>query len=127
MTLGYLRLDGWRGVIGSFVIWAIYFLVIYAFLSVGCEKGSPEAELYGVNVLTLALVAITVSTLALIAAVGLTGVVRWRAAADDDRNEQATDQIQNRFTALLGMMASGLALLSTIWVGFPVLLLQPCQ
>ncbi|MBA4142596.1 MAG: hypothetical protein H0X43_06210 [Nitrosospira sp.] len=128
MTLSDYRLDGWRGVISGFVIWAAYFVVIYAYLSVGCEKGLSDAELLGVNTVTLGLVAITMAALGSIGALGWVGFASWRAAArGNSEDEKTTAGTRNRFTGLLMMMTSGLALLSTILVGFPVLLLHPCQ
>jgi hypothetical protein len=125
---GYLKLAGWRGVIGSFVIWATYFVVIYVYLSIGCAKGLTHAEGNGVNSLTLALFAITLIALAGIALVGWNGYASWRSpspATGHDEGEATKDQ--NRFTGLLAMMTSCLALLSAIWVAVPMLMLSPCQ
>lgn len=127
MTTGYFRLGGWRGAIGSFVLWAIYFVVVYAYLSIGCEKGWSEAELFGLKVLTLALAAITLAAMGAIAALAWMGFRRWRTAANSNSDEGSINESQDRFTGLLTVMTSGLALLATIWVGLPVLLLQPCQ
>lgn len=122
----YLKPEGWLGVIGGFVIWALYFVIVYAYLSVGCVSGLSDAELYGLNALTLTLVTITGVALSLIGAVGWIGFKSWRAAGNG-KGEVKIAQQQARFTSLLMVMTSGLAFLSTLWVGLPVLLLQPCQ
>lgn len=126
MTSSYFKLDGWRGVIGSFVIWALYFVIVYAYLSVVCLSGRPDAELDGVNPLTLTLIAITGAALSLIAAVGWIGFKSWRAVGEV-KGEKKPAQKRELFTSLLIVMTSGLAFLSTFWVGLPILLLQPCQ
>ncbi|MBP7568207.1 MAG: hypothetical protein KA795_19590 [Burkholderiaceae bacterium] len=93
-------------------IWSCCFIVLYAGLSLGCEAGWHQVALLGMSRLTVALALAWALHLVLLAAL-LMHVLRWRGRPAWLRG--------------LGSMLTGIAIVATLWIGWPVLALPPCD
>lgn len=98
------------GMTAAFLVWSAYFVLMYALLSLACVNAAAPSRIVG------ALVALTAVAAAAIAWLGRRA---WSAAAVDDERV--------RFMSLSAALAAGLALLATLWVAAPVLVLAPCS
>jgi hypothetical protein len=113
------QLKFWIVSIAAFSVWMLYFMVIYAAHSVGCARGWLLRDYgLGLTALSFALLALTLGTASAIA------WMAWRArsAARDIRPVGPT-----RFAATLALLASAVAIVSTLWVGLAVALVPSCQ
>jgi hypothetical protein len=109
----------WIFAIGALSVWMLYFVLIYAAHSVGCARGWLVRDSgLGPNALSFALAALT------LAAAGVISWMAWgaRSAARDIRTVGPA-----RFAATLALLASAVAIVSTLWVGLPVALVPSCQ
>lgn len=120
-----LTRDSLIGMTGGFIVWSLYFVAMYAWLSVGCVAGWDRTHLLGVDTMRFTLAALTLMASLLIACFG------WRSfkVARHERREAAEGSARGRrqFMALLAAALAGLALVSTFWVGAPLFLLAPCS
>ncbi len=103
-------------------VWALWFVVVYGGLSVACSAASADATAQrgvfsGINLLLAAVTLATASGLAWAA------LACGRAASRIDR---AADGGVGRFIARCASALHVVAALSTLFVGFPLLLLWPC-
>jgi hypothetical protein len=112
--------SGWARAVAAFAVWMIYFTVVYAVHSVGCVLGWADTRIMGFNALTVWLAVITLAT---VLAIALLGRAQYRP------NATVPDSMQDRerFGAVVAWLACGLALIATLWVGLPVLMVAPCQ
>jgi hypothetical protein len=117
-----LRWGSWTGTIAPFAIWMLYFLVVYAIVSVGCIGGYARAEMAGIHAIRLALGLATVAAAAGIAAFGWIG---WRRGHGQGSVGPAAERA--RFAGSVAVLAAFLAALCTAWVALPALMLHPCQ
>ena len=113
------------GMTGGFIVVSAYFVVIYAFLSVGCAAGWDAVRLLGVDAVRLTLVIVTLATLLLI------GYFGWRsvraARSQGARWPENPEHSLPRFTAQTAALICGVALVITIWVAAPIFFLAPCR
>lgn len=96
------------------IIWSIWFVLVYAVLSIGCAFAIPESTLSSFNWLNVLLLLLTLITTVLL---GLLALRCWRAAMPPGEKQ------------FIARVAAGLylvAALSTLAIGLPVLVLPPC-
>jgi hypothetical protein len=63
----------WIGVISAMIVWALWFVVVYALSGVGCEAGWQQYDVPGGNLLSILMLACTLLALALNRLVCATG------------------------------------------------------
>jgi transposase InsO family protein len=97
---------------GGLWIWSVCFVVLYAGLSLGCEARWHQQSLFGASRLVVALALAWALHLVLLAAL-LLHVLRWRGRPAWLRG--------------LGSTLTGVAIVATLWIGWPVLALPPCD
>lgn len=112
-------------VISSMIIWAVWFVAVYALTGVGCRAGWQRHALPAGNLLSLVLVACTLLALALIASAGVAGYRAWRAAREGNVRGQEAAQRQ-RFMGLAMLMLAVISAIGTVLGVVPVLMLDPC-
>jgi hypothetical protein len=100
---------------GGLLSWAAYFLAIYVFAALACERGFAGTRLAGVAVVPLAAVLGLLVTLAVNARLAL--VARARLRASPERPSSAFRDFLAWALALLGALA-------LVWTALPLLLLQ---
>lgn len=111
--------NGWLGTVIPLAIWMAYFTLVYAVHSIGCVLGWNQ--MVGLNVVSYALIGVTAATLMAI------GVLGWRAYRGAHRACHGAESARGHFAARLTVLACALALLSTVWVGLPMLMVPPCH
>lgn len=100
-------------------VWASCFVLLYAGLSLGCASSLAGKHIGGVSVLSAILTAIWVIHLAVLV------VMLWRgrhAPAQDGQHVSTA-----RFTGRLTWVLHSVALVATVVIGLPVLMLQACS
>ncbi|WP_111413238.1 hypothetical protein [Billgrantia lactosivorans] len=111
-----LRLTHPIHVVSGLVIWGLWFVAIYAGLSVACSVAPPESErdmLTGINV------GVGLATLA------TTALLLWLSWASVAAGRKATLRRECYFAYL----SAGVFLFSaggTLFVGYPIVFLPPC-
>lgn len=89
-------------VFAGVIVWALHFTAIYAFTSLACTRGMPDAVAWGIGG----------ATLAAVAACG------WILRAALRRTPA--------FDAWLTAGIAAMALLAIVWEALPVLMVTPC-
>lgn len=116
--------DNLIGMVASFIVWSAYFAAVYSFQAIACIRGFQGARVAGVDMLTLGLVIMTALTLVAIAYLGwrsLRVVSLSRVVQGDAPDVSCAD-----FMALTSALLAAMALVATLWVALPILLLPPC-
>lgn len=104
--------------VSGLVIWALWFVVVYAFLSISCAVAPPEETLGPVTWINAVLLLVT----ALTACVLMAASVRcWRL-----RRSMAEAAHHRRFSVSVATSVYALSAFATLVVGLPVLLWPPC-
>lgn len=127
MTVGVAFHQRLVGVISGMIIWAVWFVTVYALTGVGCDAGWNRMVLpVGINLLTVVLLSSVIAALGLIGWCGRTGYVAWRQArlADVGRNREAVQR--QRFMGLAMALLSAIAAIGTLLGALPMLMLDPC-
>lgn len=115
------------GVISGMVVWAVWFVTVYALTGVGCDAGWNRVVLpVDINLLTLVLLFTVIAALGLIGWCGRTGYVAWRQArlAGLSRHREAVQR--QRFMGLAMALLSAIAAIGTLLGALPMLMLDPC-
>ncbi len=116
------------GAISGMIVWAVWFVLVYALTGVGCRAGwnhTPAA--FGANLLSVVMVASAALALALIGWLGWLGYRAWRAARDGGGPRAGQDTLQRqRFIAMAMTWLAVIAALGTLLTAVPMLMLDPC-
>lgn len=101
---------------GGLLIWAVDFLVVYVFAAIACARGFSHVKLYGLGIVPL--VTTLVSFVAFLATAAILRVaLRGLGTA-------ATDTLHPEpFMNFVAFGLSALALVATVWLVLPPLLL----
>lgn len=115
------------GAISGMIVWALWFVLVYALTGVGCRAGWNHLPLaFGINLLTGLMVLSALAALALIGWLGWMGYAAWRQAqASASRGGQDALQRQ-RFMGMTMAWLSVIAALGTLLTALPMLMLAPC-
>lgn len=97
------------------IVWALWFVAIYAGLSVACSVAPPEASKGAVTWLNGALLVLTLLVTLVLAGAS---VWCWRAS----RQGSTREVFFTRVSAAVYLLTAG----STLLIGAPVLVLPPC-
>lgn len=103
-------------------VWASCFVLLYAGLSLGCASALAGKHIAGVSVLSALLAVIWVAHMTALVVMFLRA---WR-----NRNVLPTDvqpASTARFTGRLTWVLHGVALVATVVIGLPVLMLPACS
>jgi hypothetical protein len=99
---------------GGLLLWATYFLVLYMFVALACERGFADLRLLGVRIVPASAALGFAMTFAATAACMLAGHRRLRAE----------DEKAARFIGFLAWALGLLGLLALAWTVLPALLLR---
>ncbi len=117
--------NGWGFMLAP-LSWFAYFLAVYALQGAGCAAGLDDRSLFGVNALGFALATLTVAVLAAIAVSGVWSYRAWRRLLEELEEEEHQTRGHSAFLAYGALLHAGLFLVATLWIGIPILLLEPC-
>jgi hypothetical protein len=114
------------GVISGMIVWAVWFVVVYALTGVGCDAGWQHRSLPGGgNQLSLLMLLSTAVALLLIGWCAWRGYQAWKASRESGR--AGLENLQRlRFMGLLMLVLSLLAGIGTLMIAVPILMLEPC-
>lgn len=112
------------GVITAMIIWAAWFVLVYALTGVGCDAGWHTRSFAGMNHLSLWMLASTVVAVALMAWCAWRGWVGWRENTPSDDGREAGQR--QRFLGMVMLILALLAIAGTLMIALPILLLDPC-
>lgn len=96
------------------IIWSLWFVLIYAVLSIGCEFAMPDNSLSPLNWLNVVMMVLTLLT------TGLLVFFAWRCW------RAPTPRGNPHFIAQVAAGIYLVAAISTLAIGIPVLVLPPC-
>lgn len=113
------------------MVWAVHFLVVYVIIAIACAKGAFYAQVYGIGVVPLIVIVVTVIAVGLIVHGIVVAMRRWRGSLGERRvmppHDQSNKDSRRRFMAYAGLLLCGLALIATLWVALPVLFMHSCR
>lgn len=112
------------GLTGALIAWSIYFIASYALLSVGCSSGWQHVRILGMNSVRLMIVTMALVTLLLTIYLGWRHLRAWRLATPAAAT--AAHGSPYPFMSLAAALSAALALVSTVWVGAPAVMLPTC-
>jgi len=112
------------GVITAMIIWAAWFVLVYALTGVGCDAGWHTRSFAGISHLSLWMLASTVVAVALMAWCAWRGWVGWRDGREVGGGRESAQR--QRFLGLLMLVLALLAIAGTLMIALPILLLDPC-
>lgn len=106
-------------------VWALYFVVAYSLVGLGCERGLFLRRLATLPALSWILMLTTAAALALIAWLGWHALRRWRELRD--RGDTPTrPQPRERFMRLATALLTLLAFIAVVFTAVPVFMVPPC-
>jgi hypothetical protein len=106
------------GLFFGWIVWSSAFVSLYGAQGLGCSLGWASARIGTMNSLTLAL------ALLWLAHLGLLGWLALRAWRAGPRGHESSD-VQG-FVHFGNRISLASAAVATAWLGFPILLLDPC-
>ncbi len=123
--LGALQRNSLLAMVSGLLLWTLYFLFNYAFLSLGCALGFAEIQVAGLSLVHWVILAVT--PLVLLAMVYLAWR-SWQQYRELGEAEAEPELVRRqRFMALVAVMIHGLAVIALCWVATPVLMgIPPC-
>lgn len=122
---GYFLQDSLVGTVSSLLVWAVYFVAAYVFLSIACASGLNRLNVLGVDAVQLTLVLMTLVALALIAWIAVASVRAGRRTRPRVSAEPRVAE-RRRFMSRTAVLLAGLAFVATLWMGVSILVLAPC-
>lgn len=121
----YFLQDSLVGTVSSLLVWAVYFVAAYVFLSIGCASGLSRVRVLGVDAVQLTLLLMTLVALALIAWIAVASVRAGRRTRPRVSAEPRVAE-RRRFMSRTAVLLAGLAFVATLWMGVSILVLAPC-
>lgn len=125
MTMSFPNHRSLLGVISGMIVWALWFVTVYALGGLGCDEGWNHVAVPGGNALSLAMLLATALALLLIAGCALRGYQGWRRGAEA-RVPGLEAQQRMTFMGLMMLVLSVIAAVGTVMVAIPILMLEPC-
>lgn len=104
----------------GYIIWSIAFVFLYAFQGYACASGLDAMKLFGLNLATAILLFIWIAHLA---AGGALFAYARRARSNATSSPNAETE---RFLANVSCLLAVAGVVSTFYIGAPVIFLDPC-
>ena len=117
----------WFGLGAAAVAWALHLVIVYGFQSTACHWGFLQFDILGINALRLALLVLTVLAGAIVALAGWTSYTNNRRLREGGAGEAGEPEGRFLFMTQVGILLSGLFMLSIVFSIFPILLLDQCS
>lgn len=114
-----------RGFILPAVIWALYFAVVYSVQGAGCAAAVEAPGPEGFGPLWSVLLILTLVAAAAIAASGIWSWRTWRRTRPLEGRGVVFER--STFLAQGTLLNAALFLVATLWIGLPILMLDPCR
>lgn len=114
------------GMISAMIVWAVWFVIVYALTGIGCRAGWNAVLLPIGNLLSLLMLASTVLALGLIGWCARRGYVAWRSTGPAGAGVGREIMQRQRFLGLAMFVLALLAGIGTLLVALPIVMLDPC-
>jgi hypothetical protein len=114
-----------RGYLLPPVIWSLYFAIVYAVQGAGCAVAVEPPGPEGFGPLRAILPALTLIAAVAIAGCGFWSWRTWQRVREAE--ERGREFQRASFLANGTLLSAGLFLIGTLWVGLPILFLDPCR
>lgn len=114
----------WFGMVGSLVVWAGHFVLLWAVVEFGCRLGISESAIY------LAVVGISAIALVAMALVASVGYRNWRRVNRVEQREAAADfrgYGRAQFMTIFGLVITVALTVVVIYSTIPVFVLPTCD
>lgn len=105
----------------GYIIWSVAFVVLYAFQGFACASGLDTTRLFGLNLATAILLLIWLVHLA------AGGAVFAYARRVHSNVTISADADTLRFLANISCLLAAAGMVSTLYIGAPVMFLDPCS
>jgi|TARA_R100000365_G_C2701106_1_gene39587 hypothetical protein len=111
------------------IVWALFFVVIYALQGVACVGAEVGSAPEKASLLSLVLFAVALATIGIITTLGVWSFRSWRNAGRSPDIQDDDDEPTSLpgFLSLGCALSAGLFLVATLWIGLPILLMSPCK
>lgn len=113
------------GVISAMMIWALWFVTVYALGGIGCDAGWNDIPVPGGNALSLVMLLSTALALALMCWCAIVGYRGWRRSSGGEVEGQEARR-RMHFMGLAMLVLSIIAAISTLMIAISILMLEPC-
>lgn len=117
----------WFGVGAAAVTWALHLVIVYGFQSTACHWGFLQFSILGIGALRLLLLALTILAGVIITLSGWTSYNNHRRLRESRAHEAIEPEGRILFMTQVGILLSGLFLLSIVFSLFPILFLDQCS
>lgn len=114
------------GVVSGMIVWAIWFVMVYALTGIGCRAGWNDVLLPVGNLLSLLMLVGALVALGLIGWCARRGYAAWRAAPLPESGPGAEATQRHRFLGLAMFLLALMAGMGTLLGTLPILMLDPC-
>lgn len=115
--------NSFTGLLLAPTVWFAFFLLAYLVTGTACTLGYAQETVAGMNIVrVLVVVAGIVAGLVMVIA-GVQAWQQWR----DGNGAEVTDAERHRFTDLVSLVLSGVALVGTLWLMLTILVNPICQ
>ena len=108
------------------IAWAVWFVVVYGLTGVGCDAGWHLQDTALGNRLSVAMLAVTLLAVAFQAWCAWRGWAGYRVGREGTAGPGLEADRRARFLGLVMLVVALIAIVSTLMIGLPVLMLDPC-
>ena len=105
------------------IAYSTFFIVAYLLAEAACQTGILMAQVAGIPLALLLVVALGLGTTGLVVYSGLHAYRAWRAEGDRDLDTEGRDE----FMALAAVILTALFALATVLTALSVLVREPCR
>jgi hypothetical protein len=92
-----------------------------------CPANSPNWGIIGQNSVRTALAVVTIALLAIAISGAVVAFRNWKLLADSHELIHSEGRSRDAFMSLGGVVLSGIFIISIIWQGIPLMLLEQCM
>lgn len=92
-----------------------------------CPANSPNWGIIGQNSVRTALAVVTIALLAIAISGAVVAFRNWKLLADSHELIHSEGRSRDAFMSLGGVVLSGIFIISIVWQGIPLMLLEQCM
>jgi hypothetical protein len=117
----------WYGFTAAPFAWIVVGVVGVIVSAQFCPANSPNWGIIGQNSVRTALVVVTIALLAVAISGAVVAFRNWKVLADSHELIQSEGRTRDAFMSLGGVVLSGIFIISILWQGIPLMLLEQCM
>ena len=117
----------WYGFTAAPFAWVLVGVVGVIVSAQFCPANSPDWGILGQNSVRAALAVVTIALLAVAISGAAVALSNWKVLADSHELVHSEGRSRDAFLSLGGVVLSGIFIISIIWQGIPLMLLEQCM